>query len=145
MVPGDRPLIDIGYKYNTRKVLSFIVTDNVGTTKTGIPIYTSILTNLLMFPFVLLIVPLLYLKKSAVNEVDSYNKSRQSDLALDKWWVNQCDWLWLCMTVYMGMTIHNFWKLFPYGVKRDQYDKLIGIREFSEKTCSIFLQQPFFI
>ena len=37
MVPGGRPLIDIGYKYNVRKVLSFIVTDNEGSTKTGIP------------------------------------------------------------------------------------------------------------
>ena len=37
MVPGGRPLIAIGYKYNARKVLSFIVTDNAGITKTGIP------------------------------------------------------------------------------------------------------------
>ena len=37
MVPGDRPIIAIGYKYNVRKVLSFIVTDNAGSTKTGIP------------------------------------------------------------------------------------------------------------
>ena len=37
MVPGDRTLIDIGYKYNVRKVISFIVTDNTGSTKTGIP------------------------------------------------------------------------------------------------------------
>ena len=37
MVPGGRPLIDIGYKYNARKVLSFIVTDNAGSTKNGIP------------------------------------------------------------------------------------------------------------
>ena len=28
MVPGGRPLISIGYKYNARKDLSFIVTDN---------------------------------------------------------------------------------------------------------------------
>ena len=34
MVPGDRPLIAIGYKYNMRKVLYFIVTDNAGSTKT---------------------------------------------------------------------------------------------------------------
>ena len=27
----------IGYKYNVRKVLSFIVMDNAGSTKTGIP------------------------------------------------------------------------------------------------------------
>ena len=37
MVPGVRPLIDIGYRYNARKVLSFIVADNAGSTKTGIP------------------------------------------------------------------------------------------------------------
>ena len=28
MVPGDRPLISIRYKYNAQKVLYFIVTDN---------------------------------------------------------------------------------------------------------------------
>ena len=37
MVPGGQPLIAIGHKYNARKVLSFIVTDNAGSTKTGIP------------------------------------------------------------------------------------------------------------
>ena len=37
MVPGGRPLIAIGYKYNTQKVLSFIVTDNAGMAQKGIP------------------------------------------------------------------------------------------------------------
>ena len=37
MVPGDKPLISIVYKYNAQKVLHFIVTDNTGSTKTGIP------------------------------------------------------------------------------------------------------------
>ena len=37
MVPGGRPLVAIGYKYNARKVLSFIVTGNAGSTNTGIP------------------------------------------------------------------------------------------------------------
>ena len=32
MVPEVRPLISIGCKYNTRKVLSFIVTYNIGIT-----------------------------------------------------------------------------------------------------------------
>ena len=58
-----------------------------------------------------------------MNEVDSHNKSRQSDLALEKWWVNQCGCLRLCTTVAMGMTITNCWKLFRYGVKRDNYEK----------------------
>ena len=37
MVPRGRPLIVVGYKYNARKVLSFIVTENAGSTNTGIP------------------------------------------------------------------------------------------------------------
>ena len=68
-----------------------------------------------------------------MNKFDSHNKSRQSDLALEKWWVTQCGWLWLFTTVAMGMTITNCWKLFSYVLKRDHYDKLIGIREFLER------------
>ena len=37
MVSGRRKIIDVGYKYNMWKVLSFIVIDNSGSTKTGIP------------------------------------------------------------------------------------------------------------
>ena len=37
MIPRDRPLIDIGYKYNAQKVLYFIVTYNNWITNTGIP------------------------------------------------------------------------------------------------------------
>ena len=59
MVPGGSLSVSIGYKYNVQKVLYFIFTDNSGITKTGIPYYLSILTNLLMFPFALLLVPLL--------------------------------------------------------------------------------------
>ena len=37
VVPGDRPLITIYYKYNEQKFPSLIVTDNKWSTKTGIP------------------------------------------------------------------------------------------------------------
>ena len=53
MVPGDRPLISIGYKYNARKVLSFIVTYNTGSTNNGIAYlskYTDQFTNVAIFP-----------------------------------------------------------------------------------------------
>ena len=82
-------------------------------------------------------------KKSAVNEVDSHNKSRQSHLALEKWWVTQCCWMQLCTTVSMVMTITNCWKLFCYGVKRDHYDKFIGIREFSERFAQDCFKNTF--
>ena len=60
MVPGGRPLIAIGYKYNARKVISFIVTDNAGSTNNGIPYlskYPDQITNdaicLVSRPFVM--------------------------------------------------------------------------------------------
>ena len=88
-----------------------------------------------MLTFALLTVPLLCQKKYAVNKVDSHKKSRQSDLALKKFWITQFEWLQLCTPVAMGMTITNCWKMFHCGVKRDHYDKLIGIRELSERIA----------
>ena len=81
MVPGDRPLIAIGYKYNAQKVLYFIVTDNAGSTLASLPYlskYPEQFTNVAIRPVALPLV---------VNEVDSHKKSRQSDLALEKFWV----------------------------------------------------------
>ena len=139
MVPGGQPLGAIGYKYNTRKVLSFIVTDNTGSTKTVIPYlskYPDQFTNVSIRPVARPVV--MSNLFSAVNEVDSHKKSRQYDLALEKWLVTQCGWLRLCTTVAMGMTITNCWKLFRYGVKREHYDKQIGIRELSERLAHVY-------
>ena len=88
MAPGDRPLIAIGYKYNARKVLSFIVTENSGSTNTGIPFlskYPDQFTNVAIHPVAH---PLVMSKTfSAVNEFDFHHRSRHSDLALDKGWL----------------------------------------------------------
>ena len=47
----------------------------------------------------------------------------------------QCIWLGLCTTISMGMKITNFWKLFCYWVKRDQYNKFIIITELLEQIA----------
>ena len=51
------------------------------------------------------------------NEVDSHNKSKKSNLVLDKLLVTQCGWLWLFMTVSMVMTITNFWEIIFMGLR----------------------------
>ena len=43
----------------------------------------------------------------------------------------------------MGITITNCWKMFHYGVKKDHYDKFIGIREFLERIAADFFNDPF--
>ena len=81
MVPGGRPLMDIGSKYNTWKViyfievLVFIVTDNAGSTQEGITYlskYTETFTNVTILPVACLLVMSIFV--SAVNEVESTNK-----------------------------------------------------------------------
>ena len=61
---------------------------------------------------------------------------------MEKLWVNQCGWLQLCTTFAIGMTITNFWKLFRCGVKRDHYEKFIGIREFLERLAIDCFNSP---
>ena len=60
MVSGGRMLISIGYKYNVRKVLYFIVAEDAGGHKGShsIFIYVYTPTIFIMFPFSLLLVPL---------------------------------------------------------------------------------------
>ena len=122
MVPRGRTLIDIGYKYNVGKVLSFIVTDNTGRKKSGIDYlykYPDQFYNIAIRPVSR---PLfMYNFFGSVNEVDSHKKPKKYDLALEKLWVTQCGWLWLFKKIAMGMTITNLWRLISCGVKRDPH------------------------
>ena len=136
MVTVERRLLDIGYKYNSRKFLSFVATAGSGSTTLDIPYlskYPDQFSNVSIRPVACLLLMSKFF--GSVNKLDTQNKYRQSYLALEKFWVTQCCWLWFCTTVDVGMTITNFWKLFRYGVKRDHHDKFIGIREFSEQIA----------
>ena len=53
--PGGRPLLDIGYKYNSRKVLGFIATKGAGSTAPGNPYlsrFPDIYSNISVLPLV---------------------------------------------------------------------------------------------
>ena len=129
MVPRFRTPISIGYKYNVRKFLPFIVTQDSGSTNSGLPYlykYPEQFYHVSIFPVAHTLV--VYKFFGSVNEVDSQNKSMQSDLAMEKFWVTHYGWLWLCTTVSMVITITNFWKTSRYGVKRYYYEKSIRIR-----------------
>ena len=56
IVPGDTPLMAIGYKYNYRKVLGFIATEEAGSTELGDPYLTRSPDIFLLFMFALLFV-----------------------------------------------------------------------------------------
>ena len=77
MVPGCKPLIDIGCKYNAQKVIIFIVPENVGSTYIGLPYlskYPGQFSNVAIIPVVCTLV--IYNFFVSVNEINSHNKSR---------------------------------------------------------------------
>ena len=58
--PGEIPLLDIGYKYNYRKVLGFIATEGAGSNEPGDPylsrfpdIYLNVSVRPVIFPHLL--------------------------------------------------------------------------------------------
>ena len=53
---GERPLLAIVYKYNSRKVLGFIATEEAGSTEPGDPYLSCFPDFFLMFMFALLFV-----------------------------------------------------------------------------------------
>ena len=80
IVHGGRPLIAIGYKYNAQYFLSFIVVDNSGTSKAGLPYlskYSDQFSNVAIHPVDRPLV--LYKFFGCDNEVYSHKKSRRSD------------------------------------------------------------------
>ena len=94
MVPGERALLAIGYKNNTKKVISCVATAGVGSTTLGIPYlwkYPDQFYNVSIRPVAC---PLLLSKFfGSVNEVDSHNKLRKSYIGMDKFRVAKCGWL----------------------------------------------------
>ena len=91
IMPRERLLIYISYKYKYSKILSFITIDDVSITKYDIPYlykYPSHFDNFDIHPVLhLLVMSKLF---GPVNEVDPHNKYIWSDLVLEKYWVTQC-------------------------------------------------------
>ena len=115
--PGERPLLAIGYKYNSRKVLGFIATEGAGITEPGDP-YLSFFPNMYSNVSVRPVVRphLLGSYFNVCNTIDSNNRMQQSDLLLDKYWVTQSGYFRLATTVALGMDITDGKLLYCHGV-----------------------------
>ena len=88
IVPGGRPLLAIGYKYNSIKVLGFFATEGDGSTEPGDPYlsrFHDIYSNVLVFSVVS--PHLLGSYFNAFNAIYNHNWIHQYDIALYKYWV----------------------------------------------------------
>lgn len=110
--PNGSKLIAIGYKYNSKKVLSFVMTKGAGNTTEGKPYiarftdkYGNINGRSVQRPEVLS----KYYAQS--NKVDMHNQSRQGDLRLERHWKTDDCWFRI-ITTFIGITVVDSWKAF---------------------------------
>ena len=129
-VPVGRPLLVIGYKYNSSKVLGFISTEGAGIITPGdtyLSHFPHIYFNISVHPVVRPHVLGRYF--NAYNAIDNQNRMRQSDLALDKYWVTQSGYFRLATTVAFGMDIIDGNLLYCHGFAEVNMDRKFSTLE----------------
>ena len=111
----------IGYKYRSHKVLGFIDTEGAVITEPGVTYvsryhgnYFNVSIHPVIFPH------MIGRYFSACNTIDNHNRMCQSDLALEKYWLNHSGYFRLATTVALCMGI--------------TYGKLIFYNRVSEKN-----------
>ena len=104
-------LVSLGYKYNKKKVLTFVYSKGAGSSAAGKPYearfpdkYGNVCIRHVARPQVVST----YFEFS--NQTDLHNQSRQFDLALEKRWVTQDGFFRLFITM-LGMTVVDCWKV----------------------------------
>jgi len=120
-------LVCIGYKYNKKKVLTFVLTRGAGSSEDGEPYHARFpdkFGNLCIRQVARPKVLSTYFKHS--NVVDLHNQARQFDLALEKKWITQNGYFRLYTTL-LGMTVTDTWKLLK---KNDP--KYVTVAEFAD-------------
>ena len=133
--PGGGPLLAIGYKYNNRKVLGFIYTEGGGSTEPG-DIYLSRFPEIYSYVSVHPVFFPRFLGRyyNACNAIDNHNRMRQSDIALDKYWVTQSGYFRLATTVLLGISVTDGKLLYCHGVVEGNVDKKISTLEYNNRT-----------
>ena len=120
------PLLDIGYKYNSWKVLGFIATEGAGITEPGDP-YLYCLPDIYSNISVCPVVRPHFLGRyfNPCNLIDDHNIMQHYDLALDKYWVTQSGYFRLATTVAFDMGITDGKLLYFHGVSEGNVDRNI--------------------
>ena len=127
------PLHFIGYKYNKRKVLSFVFTPGAGTIMKSTNSYGARLPDKFGNLHVRKVPPpdVLTSYFSKCNVIDVHNQSRQHDLAIEESWVTSEPYFRLCTTI-IGIVVTDAWKLVRFHSKKWSNERIIA---FSNRLC----------
>ena len=131
----ERKYYVVGYKYNMKKVLSFISAEGAGHTGTGTPDEVKWLDDNGRMASRRIARPHMlseYFKES--NQIDKHNHVRQSQLAIEKHVITTCGYFRLWCT-YLGITITDSWTLYRHGLGDKSPNKEMSILSFANILC----------
>ena len=131
--PDGAELIAIGYRYNSKVTLCFVMTKNAGSTKPGTP-YEMKFTDLHGNVHVRLVDRPAVISNffQASNCVDKHNQARQYELALEKKWDTRDPWFRITTTL-IGVNVVDAWKL---SLHHTLFSRL-QLKHNAESTVSI--------
>jgi Transposase IS4 len=126
------PMIIIGYKYNSRKVIVFLSTKNIAVTTCGKP-YRARWRDTnhhgrhrdVKRPS---IVSFFFLHS---NSIDRHNHARQFELRLEKFWVTANGYFRIFTTI-AGINATDAWKAYRYQLPVNHADKTMTILKFCD-------------
>lgn len=121
-------LVAVGYKYNKKKVLNFIMTKGAGSTKPGVAYqahyndpFGNQCTRDILRPDVISN----YFQYS--NTIDIANRVRQSELALEQLWLTKNCWFRLD-TTFLGIVVTDCYHALHFGLPSSHAWKNIDMR-----------------
>jgi hypothetical protein len=138
-------LAAIGYKYNSRKCLAFIMTKTAGSTVPGVPYhahFADVHNNLTSRAVARPEIVSEYFWQS--NVIDKHNHVWQGELQLEKFWVVQDCWFRIIMT-FIGITVTDAWKAFKFSIGSDHPDKKseISVVDFANRIAYNCCNNPY--
>ena len=141
--PEGEQMYAIGYKYSSKKVLSFIASENTGTTLPG-KSYEARWTDRHRNTHCRKIdrprVVSTYFERS--NCIDVHNQVRQAEVALEKCWVTKCGYFRLITTLF-GITVVDCRKACRYHLSHKSRHKSIPIKHFVSMLTKDMLDNTF--
>ena len=125
-------LVATGYKYKSKKVISFLSLKCYNSTEPGDPYVAWWADKNDNLTFRDVAWPKHLSKYFAhCNAIDAHNQARQGVLALEEHWTTHCPWFCL-LTFFIGVNVTDTWKATKYAVPANDFFASVSIKQFAK-------------
>ena len=139
----DTNLIALGYKYNANKVCHFIMTRGASLTTPGDPYLAKFKSSKGNYKSREVRRPLAVSSYfGSCGKIDVHNQIRQSQIALEEFWVTKCGWFRNVCTI-LGISATNAFFACSYSFARDCEYSQLKAKDFASILSNQLIAYPF--